>query len=511
MSATNPAGNKEYVSWPATVTPGRDTYPHYGTQADASTTVHSPKGWEWEEVTEGLDKLRTAIDLAQGVTRFTRIDTSQLRVTDTAFINEAVIQKIWTRVVTAEEGEFAKLKAGMIEAHQVVADQVRAGAIDGMTITGALIRTATTGARIELDTTGLRAYRPNGTTSFSVNARTGYVYVDGNIQRTDTWSYCAFTDFTYDGHDTNPAGWKTGVGLSMNRLNNPARWDAALILQQKPEGTLLMTLRAPGDSTYNAGNLPNVTLSEEEVGFWVGGNRLTLSDEGLWMQSPQAQIGVNTLNAYFRAPAFRYSVDGNTYRIWCQDDTAGIAPPHPHNSSACLSLWNHGKTVWLGANEAHGTLWNHDGVAHTFGGMTMDGSKPFIARHPLDPERLLLHACTESPWDGIEYWGTLTLDDHGVGEAVLPDYVPALHRRGAPVAVLLTTDHGTAHTPGWDRQSTTIPVTGEPGATVQWLLKAARVVDGHEPGYTVTEPPVEGIYVEVMKHMRDNPHLYGTL
>ena len=111
---------------------------------------------------------------------FTRIDTSQLRVTDTAFINEAVIQKIWTRVVTAEEGEFAKLRAGMIEAHQVVADQVRAGAIDGMTITGALIRTATNGARIELDTAGLRAYRPNGTTSFSVDNRTGYVYVDGS-------------------------------------------------------------------------------------------------------------------------------------------------------------------------------------------------------------------------------------------------------------------------------------------------------------------------------------------
>lgn len=505
MPATNPAGNKEYVSWPATVTPGRDTYPHHGTQADASTTVHSPRGWEWEEVTEGLDKLRTAIDLAQGVTRFTRIDTSQLRVTDTAFINEAVIQKIWTRVVTAEEGEFAKLKAGMIEAHEVVADQVRAGAIDGMTITGALIRTATSGARIELDTTGLRAYRPNGTTSFSVNARTGYVFVDGNIRRSDTWSYCSFTDFTYDGQDTSPDGWKTGVGISMNRLNNPSKWDAALILQQKPSGMLQMMVRAPGETTNNTGNLPMMRLDEELVGLFVGPYKLTIGNNGLNATSPGSDLTVDSHGLAF----WFGNKDQDTVALWCGETGFTIRAKDDKD----LAVWGKEGSLFVGADKDHYTRWTRGQATWSVGGFHVNGPKTFAARHPLHPDdQLLMHASTESPWDGIEYWGTTVLDDQGRGEAVLPDYVPALHRRGAPVAVLLTTDRGTAHTPGWDRQSTTIPVTGEPGATVQWLLKAARVVDGGTPtGYTVPEPPTEGLWAEALDVLRRSPLLYGTL
>lgn len=506
MSATNPAGNREYVSWPATVTPGRDTYPHHGTQADASTTVHSPRGWEWEEVTEGLDKLRAAIDLAQGVTRFTRIDTSQLRVTDTAFINEAVIQKIWTRVVTAEEGEFAKLKAGMIEAHQVVADQVRAGAIDGMTITGALIRTATTGARIELDTAGLRAFRPNGTISFSVNARTGYVFVDGNIQRSDSWSYCSFTDFTFaGGQDTNPAGWKSGVGIAMNRLNNPSRWDAALVLRQKPDGALQMMLRAPGETTYNAGNLPMMRLDEELVGLFVGPYKLTVGNDGLNASAPGADFTVDSHGLAF----WFGDKSKDTTALWCGETGFNLRAKDDKD----LAVWGRDGALIVGADPQHYTQWTRGAATWSYGGFHVNGPKTFAARHPLHPDdQLLMHASTESPWDGIEYWGTLTLDDQGRGEAVLPDYVPALHRRGAPVAVLLTTDRGTAHTPGWDRQSTTIPVTGEPGATVQWLLKAARVVDGGTTtGYTVPEPPNEGLWADALSRMQDHPLLYGTL
>lgn len=509
MPATNPAGNKEYVSWPATVTPGRDTYPHHGTQADASTTVHSPRGWEWEEVTEGLDKLRTAIDLAQGVTRFTRIDTSQLRVTDTAFINEAVIQKIWTRVVTAEEGEFAKLRAGMIEAHEVVADQVRAGAIDGMTITGALIRTATSGARIELDTAGLRAFRPNGTLSFSVNSSTGYVYVDGNIRRTDSWSYCAFADYTYEVNgsytDTNTNGWKVGVGIDMNRLNNPARWAGALMLYERPDGLLQVSLRAPGDKTYNAGSLPRVSLDEERVGLLVGPYKLTVGDDGLNASAPGADFTVDSHGLAF----WFGDKSKDTTALWCGETGFNLRAKDDKD----LAVWGRDGALIVGADPHHYTQWTRGQATWSYGGHHIAGAKTFVARHPLHPDdRLLVHASTESPWDGIEYWGTVTLDQDGRGEAVLPDYVPALHRRGAPVAVLLTTDHGTAHTTGWDRQSTTIPVTGEPGATVQWLLKAARVVDAGTPtGHTVPEPPNEGIWAESLDVLRRSPLLYGTL
>lgn len=62
--------------------------------------------------------------------------------------------------------------------------------------------------------------------------------------------------------------------------------------------------------------------------------------------------------------------------------------------------------------------------------------KTFVIDHPTDVDRYLVHATTESPHNGVEYWGVITVQD-GVAEVVLPDYVEALCRvKGR--AVLLT-------------------------------------------------------------------------
>lgn len=49
------------------------------------------------------------------------------------------------------------------------------------------------------------------------------------------------------------------------------------------------------------------------------------------------------------------------------------------------------------------------------------GPKGFVIDHPTDPERWLVHACTEAPHNGIEYWGTTLVED-GVGRVTLPVY-----------------------------------------------------------------------------------------
>jgi hypothetical protein len=51
--------------------------------------------------------------------------------------------------------------------------------------------------------------------------------------------------------------------------------------------------------------------------------------------------------------------------------------------------------------------------------------KSFVIDHPTDADRYLVHACTESPTAGIEYWGTAVLDDE-LAVVNLPDYFEAL-------------------------------------------------------------------------------------
>lgn len=64
-------------------------------------------------------------------------------------------------------------------------------------------------------------------------------------------------------------------------------------------------------------------------------------------------------------------------------------------------------------------------------------TKTFVIEHPSDKSKYLVHATTESPHNGVEYWGTTTLQD-GEGVVVeLPDYFEPLTAE-AGRAVLLT-------------------------------------------------------------------------
>ncbi|PHP52601.1 hypothetical protein [Actinomyces ruminis] len=109
------------------------------------------------EITEAVARRLAAV-----TGEFLTINTSQLTVSEQASINQAVLQEIWTRIITADDGVFARIRAGMLAANSVTADAIAGGAIDGMVITGAVIRTAATGARIELTEDGLRAYNSAG-------------------------------------------------------------------------------------------------------------------------------------------------------------------------------------------------------------------------------------------------------------------------------------------------------------------------------------------------------------
>lgn len=115
-------------------------------------------------------------------------------------------------------------------------------------------------------------------------------------------------------------------------------------------------------------------------------------------------------------------------------------------------------------------------------GVHITGTKNFSMRVPrLSAKRgglWLMHASTESPYDGIEYWESLTLDSEGRARWTLPDYVPLIASAKAPW-VVFASDGARAVLDRSNPEEWRVDVMGAPGTTVAVLVKGARMID-HE-------------------------------
>lgn len=100
-------------------------------------------------------------------------------------------EKIMAGAVTTVKLDALAVTAAKIAAGAIIADKIAAGAIttaklsataiDGMTITGALIRTATSGQRMEFTVHGLRAIASNGSVTASISSASGGMLISGPL------------------------------------------------------------------------------------------------------------------------------------------------------------------------------------------------------------------------------------------------------------------------------------------------------------------------------------------
>jgi hypothetical protein len=114
------------------------------------------------------------------------------------------------------------------------------------------------------------------------------------------------------------------------------------------------------------------------------------------------------------------------------------------------------------------------GAIQITGGLQVSGTKNFVMNHPTKPGWTLRHASTESPVNGVEYWGEGVLGADGTAVVTLPEYFEALtspdHRIvqltaiGAPTSLAYDRITGGAFT-----------VRGVSGTPFSWLVKAERV------------------------------------
>lgn len=410
--------------------------------------------------------------IASDVGRFLEITTDQLTVTGNASFVNATAHHVWTEIVTAGQGEFERIKAGMLDANSVNASNIQAGAIDGQVITGATIQTSKrNNDGIKVDPWGIRAYRSNGRMAFSVDAATGGVYVDGDVGITDSWSKARFVDIIeqLSGNDVGQRGDRWGVGLEMNKLSSPYKYSALVTFKEDPtnRGGILY-FQAPSNTDNGT---PNMRLSTSGLQVYGGKTvswSMSASNSGFSAGSAgKASISVNN---YSSSIGMNGEIPFLVERNGCHIRTFG---------DRWKGFWVNNNATIMGWASQKQAIVDNDGFRAV-------GGKTFIMRVPGEwakRKKMLQHCCTESPYDGLEYWENVTLDSDGRATWVLPDYIPKIASPAAPWVVLTSsTATATLNRTGYgvDAAPWSVDIRGKSGETVSVLVKGARQLDEWE-------------------------------
>lgn len=407
--------------------------------------------------------------IASDVGRFLELTTEQLTVTGNASFVDITARHIWTRIVTAQQGEFEQIKAGMIAANAISADNIQAGALNGQVITGATIQTSAASNRgLKIHDNGMQVYASDGWKALDINAWSGEIEINGRIGRRDTWSEVYFNDIVARDTKTDVSnGLKHGCGLSFNSLEDDW-WPATISLNKNSTGTPTLRLQgaiSKAQSYYS----PYLSISQDAIAMYMpqGDSSFTFTSGGMsmgtgkmymWMNDQGFSLGKKGDNSG------RLYVGTNSYRIrplgwsvgglWGQDNGVGMD-------------YAAGKQIWVGPN-----------------GTSMVGGKTFAMLVPVESAKrggkYLTHRCTESPYDGLEYWENFTLDASGHATWELPEYVPWIASERSPW-IALASNGAAAHLvrggygPGGATWS--VEISGQPGTTVSVLVKGARRLD----------------------------------
>lgn len=408
----------------------------------------------------------TARRIAADVGRFLEITTDQLTVTGNASFVNATAHHVWTKIVTAGQGEFEKIKAGMLEANSVSASNIQAGAIDGQVITGATLQTERTYNRgLKLSSDGLQVYDARGRSVLDVNAHTGAIKISGHLSRQDSWSKVWFNDVisTRTGRDVGTDGSKWGCGLAFNSLED--NWgDGVIAMLKDRSGDPSIRIQAPypsgiGDEVpYISVGTSYVTMytpsGDTLFEFKAGGLRLKAQDIYWWANSGGFSYGTNS---------------DNKPRLYVGPNTVHIRPM----GESLPRFWGDRNSTTMQYTGSHQVWINGSGVNIT-------GGKKFSMRVPvLTAERgglWLEHSCTESPYDGIEYWENVTLGEDGRYRWTLPDYVPKIASKKAPW-VVFANEGARGVLDRSNPEEWHVDVTGTPGSVVAVLVKGARQID----------------------------------
>ncbi|GAA3145038.1 hypothetical protein GCM10010466_40160 [Planomonospora alba] len=447
------------------------------------------------------------------------VDTDMIgAVIDGADIIDGTIvasDKVVANSITGSLIQALAIQAGHLAANSVSADTIEAGAITAgklaavLTLSTRIVAGNPTGARVELNSTGVRGYDSGGnelvsllnTGSFTLrSAASGpRVQLDTSGLRAFNSSGVTTVNITSAGAFTLRSG-TSGARIELDTLG-------------------LRTYNSNGQQTVNVSAATgSVTIMGQLVSA-LSGRRLVVNPSGLtdpeirWYEDGSnyhyitAQVAsANTLQIG--------SVPMNGRKFIMQVDPSGgnyigLVTQPDHGTISGIRCLTDGK-VWVmgggglsvsggiiagGDLVLEGKAGDSDGFRWTAQSGPGDGSfrafwngelhfvrndlntivKTFIIDHPQPQhaDRYLVHATTESPHNGVEYWGEVVLGEDGTALVELPGYFEALTAAEGR-AVLLTSRETPVEVSATYPAQGRFTVRGPAGVSVFWLVKAIR-------------------------------------
>lgn len=349
---------------------------------------------------------------------------------------------IWVKVIAVDIAGNKSAPSASVQATAVLVDsahisdltasKITAGTITADLIVGARIKTSDTGARVEMNSGGIGAWSADGTQTVSIAAFDGSVNIVG----------------------------KFSSGVAGRRLViNPNGINA------DPEIRFYDQTNDYHAITSNIGpGAPN-TFQMFSVSGSVTGYK------GLVQLDPASVVVciVNT-NDNSIIGSLTIGQDGNMFL----------------NSSATNSKFNFdGVTATNNNNgfifEAQTGPGPNGSFRHYWDGTNINIVradlntivKTFIIDHPDETNHYLIHATTESPHNGVEYWGQADLDDVGRATIQLPGYFEGLTSEDNR-AVFLTPLYRSVSLSATLPHEGRFQVSGPAYARFSWLVKAVR-------------------------------------
>jgi hypothetical protein len=381
----------------------------------------------------------------------------------------------------------------------LTASKITAGSILADLTIAARIKTADTGARTEISTAGLQMF--NGSNTALVSLQSNGVFF---LRSGTTGARLDFSNVS--GIQLYDASGTRTVWLDL---------DGSFELRSAASGARIQ-LDGTGFKAFNAGGTQTVDITSSGTVSLIGqlasgtsGRRIVVSPTGASIPEIRFYGSDGTTYASIQAPiatgVFDPSIVIRPSSTSPVDTNIRVGSGNVRMMADTSYALVDNSAVLLNTSTGHFQVGFGDAalivddqiIFNAPGGFSVNGNpKTFIIDHPLDRDRWLVHATTESPHAGVEYWGEVTLGEGGHAVVDLPSYFEALT---AVEGRIVLTGNGPCST-SYPKDGR-FTVRGAAGERVFWLVKAIR----KDVPPLVVEPRRNEINV-----YGDGPYRYST-
>lgn len=422
----------------------------------------------------------------------------------------------WVRVIAVDQAGNRSAPSSAVTATALLIDDAHisnltvskllAGTLSADIVLGARIKTADTGARAEMNASGVQMYNSAGTQLVSLGT-TGVFFLRSATTgaRIDISTVTGLQ--TFDASGTRTAQLDVDGSFEIRSAASGARIHL--------DGTGFYAYNSSSQQTVNIAASTGAATFVGQISTGFSGNRIIFNPTGSPWPSIYFAPDTGTNYASIQSqPATGNNVtiylDSSTDSISGRKSVVSVVPNFFYAASMRSVTGSDYQSELFLKNDQIALNWrgiassaNDHTLTCTDAGWRVDGAslKTFVIDHPVHADRYLVHACTESPAPGVEYWGETTLDGQGQAVVKLPDYFEALTLKDGRYVAVNTCSNEIRNA------SATYPTDGEftihggPGLRVTWLVKAIRT----NAGDMLVEPRRDQITVH-----GDGPYRYYT-